>query len=129
MAEPERVVLDASALLAFAREEPGADRVRGILPFAAISAVSVAECVAVLSPFTGARLAALSISRLGLNVISCDWETAVGAAELHTSSRARGLALTDCVCLATARRLRIPALTANVAWRGLDIDVAFEVLG
>lgn len=101
---------------------------RAIIPFAAISALSVAECIAVLSRFTGARTAALCISRLGLSVISCDWETAIGAAELHAATRDMGLSLADCVCLATARRLGITALTANRAWADLDVGVAIEIL-
>ena len=128
MAEAEQVLLDASALLAFARNEPGADRVRRALASASISAVSVAECLAVFSRFTTAAAAAQVLSRLGLNVIACDWQTSVMAAEIHASARARGLTLTDCICLATARRLGLGALTANPDWSGLNVDVPIEVL-
>ena len=128
MAEAEQVLLDASALLAFARNEPGADRVRRSLASASISAVSIAECLAVFSRFTTAAVAAQLLSRLGLNVIACDWQTSVMAAEIHASARVRGLTLTDCICLATARRLGLAALTANPDWRGLHVDVPIEVL-
>jgi ribonuclease VapC len=128
MAEPESVVLDASALLAFARSEPGAERVRGMLGTASMSAVSVAECLAVFSRFTTAAVAAQVLSRLGLNVIACDWQTSVLAAEIHASARGRGLALAECISLATARRLGVTALTANSDWHGLDVDVRIEVL-
>jgi ribonuclease VapC len=122
------MLLDASALLAFARNEPGADRVRRSLASASISAVSVAECLAVLSRFTTAAVAAQVVSRLGLNVIACDWQTSVLAAEIHASARECGLTLTDCICLATARRLGVGALTANPDWRALNVDVSIEVL-
>ena len=128
MAEAEQVLLDASALLALARNEPGADRVRRSLASASISAVSIAECLAVFSRFTTAAVAAQLLSRLGLNVIACDWQTSVMAAEIHASTRVRGLTLTDCICLATARRLGLAALTANPDWRGQNVDVPIEVL-
>jgi PIN domain nuclease of toxin-antitoxin system len=57
MQKAEQVILDASALLAFARNEPGADRVRRSLASASMSAVTVAECVAVLSRFTSVAVA------------------------------------------------------------------------
>ena len=128
MAEAERVLLDSSALLALARNGPGADRVRWSLASASISAVSVAECLAVFSRFTTAAIAAQVLSRLGLNVIACDWQTSALAAEIHASARERGLTLTDCICLATARRLGVRALTANPDWEGLNVDVPIEVL-
>ena len=40
------VVLDASALIAFLRNEPGAETVRFALPKAAISAVNLSEVLA-----------------------------------------------------------------------------------
>ena len=128
MAEAERVLLDASALLAFAADDPGAERVGRALPIAAISAVNAAECIAVLSRFMAPPVAALALARLGLNVISFDWETAVAAAELHRATRRQGLSLTDCVCLATALRLGIPVVTADSAWNGLNVGVTVEML-
>lgn len=41
-------VLDASALLALLQDEPGANRVAGILPESAISSVNLSEVVAKL---------------------------------------------------------------------------------
>ena len=128
MAAPDQILLDASALLAFARNERGSDRVRRSLATASISAVSVAECLAVLSQFTTATVAAQVLSRLGLNVIACDWQTSVMAADIHATARDHGLTLTDCICLATARRLGIAALTANAEWAELDVDVSVQVL-
>jgi PIN domain nuclease of toxin-antitoxin system len=93
-----------------------------------MSAVTVAECVAVLSRFTSVAVATQFLSRLGLNVIACDWQTSVLAAELHASAKDRGLTLTDCICLATARRLGLGALTANPDWGALNLDVSVEVL-
>ena len=129
MVEGELVLLDASALLALAREETGADRVRRSLPSASINAVNVAECLAVLSRYAPTHAAAQAVARLGLNVISCDWQTSTLAADFHASMRDRGLTLSECIGLATARRLGATLLTANRALAGLDVGVAIEVLG
>ena len=124
----ERVVLDASALLAFARGEPGAERVGNMLHLAAISAVNAAECIAVLARFMTSRAAEQSVARLGLEVVACDWDVAILAADIHAATRDRGLSLADCVCLATARRLGVPVVTADGAWEGVEVGVEIELL-
>ncbi len=122
------IVLDASALLAYARGEPRADRVGRVLGSAAISSVNASEVIAVLARFTSGHAAARCVSRLGLSVVACDWNMAVTTAEVHEATRARGLSLSACACLATALRLGVPAVTADETWRGLDVGVEIQVL-
>jgi ribonuclease VapC len=99
-----------------------------MLHAAAINAVNAAECVAVLARFTSAREAAASLARLGLEVIVCDWDLAIAAADIHAATRDRGLSLGDCICLATARSLGVSAITADGGWRALGVGVAIEIL-
>ncbi|MBB4661282.1 PIN domain nuclease of toxin-antitoxin system [Conexibacter arvalis] len=44
-------------------------------------------------------------------------------ARLRPLTKAAGLSLGDRACVALARRLRRPALTADRAWTGLDLGV------
>ena len=128
MASADRVVLDASAVVAFARGESGASRVSDVLHAAAINAVNVAECAAVLGRFMPIGDAVRKLARLGLTIVACEWDLAVSAAEIHAASRDRGLSLGDCMCLATAKQLGVAALTCDSGWRELNVGVKVEML-
>lgn len=118
MSEP--VVLDASAVLALLREEPGAARVAGLLPTAAISAVNLAEVLVVLErnsvPPVDARDA---VAALALDVLPADSAAAHAAAAVAAATHRRGLSLGDCFCLATAQLTGRPAVTADRTWAAL----------
>jgi PIN domain nuclease of toxin-antitoxin system len=49
-------------------------------------------------------------------------------ARLRALTRAYGLSFGDRACLALARRLGLPALTAERAWAELDLGIPVEVL-
>ncbi|MCI0459646.1 MAG: type II toxin-antitoxin system VapC family toxin [Gemmataceae bacterium] len=117
-------VLDASALLALLRKEPGADRVQGTLGGACISAVNLSEVIAKLMEY-GKRLeeSVFHMDRLQIPVIPFDAELAKIAASLRASTRAAGLSLGDCACLALALARKLPAVTAERAWEKCDVGV------
>jgi ribonuclease VapC len=48
---------------------------------------------------------------------------AVEVARLRSITRKQGLSLGDRACIALARRLNLPALTADTAWSRLDLPV------
>jgi PIN domain nuclease of toxin-antitoxin system len=66
------------------------------------------------------------LSRLGLLVMALDEEQAMRAGFLRASTRAFGLSLGDRACLAQARHLGLPVVTADQKWK--DLDVGVEVL-
>lgn len=118
-------VLDASALLAYLRDEPGADVVaEAIASGAVISAVNLAEVFSRVADRGGdpAKLAAeLTQSGLLDGAITIEPFTvadAIDAARLRPLTRDAGLSLGDRACLALARRLDAPALTADSEWQG-----------
>lgn len=118
-------VLDASALLAHLRDEPGADVVaEAIASGAVISAVNLAEVFSRVADRGGdpAKLAAeLTQSGLLDGAITIEPFTvadAIDAARLRPLTRDAGLSLGDRACLALARRLDAPALTADSEWQG-----------
>jgi ribonuclease VapC len=126
-------VLDTSALLAYLRDEPGADVVAdAITEGAAISTVNLAEVLGRASDRDAdpARLAAQMADRglLGgaISVEAFTDEDAIEVARLRPETRAQGLSLGDRACVALARRLGLPALTADTAWSRLDLDVTLR---
>jgi ribonuclease VapC len=126
-------VLDASALLAYLHDEPGAELVAdAIAGSAAISSMNLAEVLARATEDDGdpARLVRQMTDRglLGgaISVESFTDEDAVEVARLRPATRARGLSLGDRACIALARRLGLPALTADTAWSRLDVGVALQ---
>ena len=126
-------VLDASALLAYLHEEPGADVVAdAIAGGAAISTVNLAEVLGRATEHADdpARLAGQMRERGlldgAISVESFTDEDAIEVARLRPATRARGLSLGDRACIALARRLDLPALTADTAWSRLDLDVALR---
>ena len=128
-AEPA-AVLDASALLAYVHREPGYEIVReAIQKGAVISAVNLAEALGKLKAKgldptqIGSKLEAL-----GLLAVPFDEEDALLVAELDPLTRPKGLSLGDRACLALAKRLGLPALTADRAWAELPLPVKVEVI-
>ncbi|KAB1889447.1 type II toxin-antitoxin system VapC family toxin [Microbacterium oxydans] len=109
------MVVDASALLAFLQGEPGADRVEEILDDSVIGAANwseVAQKVRASGADWGIASGLLLSYRLKVEPVS--QRDAEAAAE--SWRRGSGLSLGDRLCLALARRLDLPVLTANRAW-------------
>ena len=121
-----RAVLDASAILAFLRGEPGAGVVAGYRGDSLVSAVNVAEAGGRLSDF-GMRGADVrrSIDLMALEIVPFDAEQAHAAAGIRAVTRRRGLSLGDRACLQLAARRGLPALTADRAW--VELGVAVDV--
>lgn len=111
-------VLDASAVLAFLLGEPGAERVADAIADAAImSTLNFAE-VAGCFARTGATLEYVEAVQLRLSVrlIKLDDYLALEAGMALAVTKPYGLSLGDRVCLMTARRWKLPALTADRDW-------------
>jgi ribonuclease VapC len=128
-------VLDASALLALLKGEPGAERVAEALERGAyLSAVNLAEVLSKLADWgedpaeAQARMAQVGLLGAAVAVLPFTGEDALEVARLRALTRAYGLSFGDRACLALARRLGLPALTAERAWAELDLGIPVEVL-
>jgi PIN domain nuclease of toxin-antitoxin system len=127
-------VLDSSALLAYLRGEPGAERVAALLTGGVvISAVNWAEVLSkVADEGEDPERLATELSSGGLlgaiiAVVPFTAEDSVEVARLRVPTRSAGLSLGDRVCLGLATRLGVPAVTADRIWAGLSLDV--QIIG
>ena len=124
-----RIVVDSSVVLAVLLGEPGASLVEQSLGGAMISTVNLAE-VATKQLASGVDLetARQEFDELGIEVVDFTRGLAEDAAALAASIKALGLSLGDRACIALARRENLPALTADRAWRDVDVGVRIELI-
>lgn len=128
-------MLDASALLAWLRLEPGALAVRAALDkTAAMSVVNWAEVLSKLSDLgqnpveVQSRLFEAGAFQKDLLLWPLDEAMAVEVARLRSKTRSSGLSLGDRACIALGQHLRLPVLTADRVWKRLrlaDVQVQF----
>jgi ribonuclease VapC len=123
------VVLDASALLALLKDEPGAQKVAEVLAASRMSAVNYAE---VVSHFIHAGMPPLAVDTmlrpLPVTVVDADVDLAGMAGRLRAVTADAGLSLGDRFCLALALRDGLPAWTADRQWRTVSGAVGAEIV-
>ena len=123
VSEADRV-FDASAVLAILYGEPGGEQAVEMLP-ALISAVNAAEVLAKLiqkgMPYQGA-IAALEALDLSIRPF--------GAEECRLSAKFTDprLSLGDRSCLATASKMGAHAITADRAWKRMELNLKLTVI-
>lgn len=122
-------VLDASAALAWLRDEPGAEQVDAALNGGVISTVNASEAAQKLIQHgaDGSR-AVTQLLGLGLTLTPFTGDDALAAAELWPHTRTHGLSLADRACLALAQRLQRPVLTSDQAWKHLELDLELQMI-
>jgi len=130
-----RIVLDASALLAWVRNERGAETVGRLMPLAVVPAPNLTEVL------HGARRRGHRMSpeelhdhvvAMGLEVESFKQTDTVRAAELllysveHPGPNDERLSLGDASCIAVAERLQLPVSGDDSYWSLLPLTVDFH---
>lgn len=122
------VVLDASALIATLKDEPGADRVDTVLHQATMTTFNLAEVVSHFAKLGADRddIGAL-LADLPIIYVAPDEALAIEAGLMRAATLKAGLSLGDRFCLAYARATKAPALTADRAWKDLAEELGVEV--
>ncbi|MBJ7520575.1 MAG: type II toxin-antitoxin system VapC family toxin [Solirubrobacteraceae bacterium] len=116
-------VLDASAVIAFLHDEPGASAVRASLDEPEIPLLSTVNLTEVAQHVGRDRPAVIDGLAGLVTIVDYDRGQAQFAARLHAETREAGLGLADRACLALAATTGSPALTADRAWSRLDVGV------
>jgi ribonuclease VapC len=122
-------VLDASAIVAVIKREPGFDNVLPVLFGGIVSSINIAEVVTwyAMRNFSQDNIRT-AINDLRVRVMQFDQPRAVAAGLLASRTMRRSLSLADRACLALALELGLPVLTADQAWIGLDLGVDVRLI-
>ena len=127
-----RTVVDASAIIALVRREPGHERTEAVLQAeerVLIGAPNFSEIVSWLADRgVGEDEIREVLLPIGLEVVPFDAEMAIRAGMLRAATRASGLGLGDQACLALALSLGARVLTTDRAWATLGLPLAIEVV-
>ncbi len=119
-------LLDASAMLAFILNEPGADAVDRALEDCVMSVINASETAAVLQR-KGVPIdkAIADLAAMTLPMVAPSIDTAMSAARLSVH---KGLSLGDRFCIAEAQLRGVPIVTADRAWADLNLSVPVELI-
>ncbi len=121
------VVLDASAILAWLQQEPGANRVEESLAHGEclLSAVNYAEVIAKLVDKKIASYSQLPhlLAASGVRIVPFDDGLAMQSGITRSTTRQAGLSLGDRACLALAIRENAEVLTTDQIWLSLVLSV------
>jgi ribonuclease VapC len=133
--KPERVVLDAYAVLAFLEQEPAADSVQRYLEAAVagevallMTTVNLGETWYALCRRYGAAVADATVAdvmALDIELVAADWRLTRAAAELKTGG---GLSFAHCFAGALAQDRDAAILTGDPEFRRLEPHVRVEWL-
>ena len=118
------MAIDASALLCFMFKELGHKIVAQHIEDSCISAVNLSE---VIGRFTrdghDGHGVLENIRSTSILVVPFDEKQAAIAADLQPLTQPQGLSLGDRSCLSLALTRKIPALTADRAWKSVDLQI------
>lgn len=122
-----KVILDASALLAWLQDEPGAEVVEAEVARAGISSLNWSE-VLQKSLTHGVDVSGLrtDLEALGLTILPFTAENAELAARLWTPGS--GLSLADRACLALGIQHNMPVWTADRLWARIQTGATVQVI-
>jgi PIN domain nuclease of toxin-antitoxin system len=124
--DPVLAILDASAVLAWLYEEPGADHVSQYLNNSAMSTINLAEVMQKLrqnNTPAEAMAVAGTLAALQVRIVEIFTQSAAArSAEIWDIGRRIGLSLGDRCCLAlTAEYPNAAAITTDRAWKDLPL--------
>lgn len=125
----DKIVFDASAILALLKMEQGHEIVAENLERAIVSSVNFSEVITVLArKGFGQEQVIKSLKETFLHIEDFDTEQAIVSAQLDESTKAHGLSFGDRACLALAKLKNLPVLTADRVWKELELGIKIQLL-
>lgn len=122
-------VADASAVLAFARGEPGEKRVAKVRNDCLVVSLNLLEAFSKLVRYEMPADQVQGFLREAFpRVEALDRRLAETAAVLHATTRTLGLSYGDCACLAFGAARQATILTADRRWKEVKLDVRLELI-
>ena len=111
-------VLDASAVIVMLKGERGASKVAAVVGDAAVGVFNQAEVISHFA-YLGAPIGEIRemLAALPYHVVAADEALGWEASALRAVTSSAGLSLGDRFCLALAKRLSVPAYTADRSWK------------
>lgn len=129
--ENSKVVLDASAVLAYLQEEEGCTQVEKILSEgeAIISSANYAEVVTKLIDINMRESEIrVVLENLEMTINPVDESQAWYTGILRQKTKQYGLSLGDRACIALAESLNLPILTTDKQWDNVDTTIKITQL-
>ena len=124
-----KVVLDASAFLAVANREPGADQVYPRLRESMMSVVNAAEVLQKLAQKGMSNKKADEYVRQFVHeIVDFDYRQAVLVAAIAPKTLPLGLTFADRACLALGYLRGVSVLTGDQKWEKVDLGIHIEVI-
>lgn len=122
------LILDASALIAYLRDEPGRESVEPHLIDGTMCMVNYAEVATFLARAGRSRdMIDAFFDTVSLRLVPGDRQLAIEVGLLEPLTRSAGLSLGDRYCVALGKREGLPVMTADRAWAGVADAVGVEV--
>ena len=117
-------VLDASAVIAIIRNEPGSDTVKAELRGSLISSVNLSEVFyKTWNKGASREVVQWAIKNLPLTSVPFDDEHAAISASIHDATLKKDISFADRACLALALSRELPVITSDRKWQDLEIGV------
>ena len=124
-----KVVLDASALLAVLRREPGREVVEPLLAGAAVSAVNYSEVIKKSVESGGQAQETRTLLRLmDLVVVPFDEAQAFQAGVLFGQTKVKGLSFADRACLGLGLLRMWPVMTTDRRFADVGLPMEIRVI-
>lgn len=118
------IVLDASALIALLKGEPGADFVSAHINRSIMSTVNLAETLTRMVEDGGDAMAIkAALDKSPIKFVPVFESHAIAAAQLRIPTKPYGLSLGDRMCFALALETGLRVLAADRIWGKLDLGV------
>ncbi len=122
-------VIDTSAVFADLNEEAGAGEARRWMRDAAISAINLQEVASkAIDKGVPIEVVPSLIEALRLDTRPLDRDLALAAGMMRASTARLGLSHGDRACLALAKKLGLPAVTADRAWAEVAQEIGVDVV-